>query len=261
MTLYIHEWKQGRRTFLIWTIAVMGFMAMCVFLYPEMKDQMGKVSEMFSSMGSFTAAFGMDKLNFGSFMGFYTVECGNILSLGGALFIAVIACNMLSKEEKEHTAEFLFAHPLSRGQIQISKLSALASQLTALHLLVFFAATLSIGFIGETIAWKELAMLHLAYYLCQIEIGMICYSVSAFSRGNNYGIGIGITMVLYFMSLLANISDKLKVFHVISPFGYAEGADILTAGRLDGKLILFGMIIGAFFVILGSIHYQRKDIF
>ncbi len=74
---------------------------------------------MFSSMGSFTAAFGMDKLNFGSFMGFY----------------AVISGNMLSKEEKEHTVEFLFAHPLNRGQMQSCKLSALASQLTAMHVI------------------------------------------------------------------------------------------------------------------------------
>ena len=261
MALYIHELKQGRRTFLVWTIAIICFMAMCTFLYPEMKGQMEEVSKIFSVMGAFTTAFGMDKLNFGSFIGFYTVECGNILSLGGAFFSAVIAVNVLSKEEKEHTAEFLMAHPLSRTKIQCSKLAALFTQLTAMHLLVFTATAVSIRLIGEPVAWKELLLLHLAYYLCQLEVGMICYAISAFSRGNNFGIGIGITMVFYFMSLLANISDKMKAFHVISPFGYAEGPDIMTTGRLEVKLILLGMAIGLIIAVIGSIHYQHKDIY
>ena len=260
MALYMHEMKQGLKTFLLWTIAIICFMAMCTFLFPEMKDQMEEVSKIFSVMGAFTAAFGMDKLNFGSFMGFYTVECGNIISLGGAFFSAVIAVNVLSKEEKEHTAGFLMAHPLSRGQIQRSKLAALFTQLTALHLFAFAAAVLSIRLIGEPIAWKDLLLLHVGCYLCQLEIGMICYAVSAFSRGNNFGAGIGITMVLYFMSLLANVSDRLKLFHIISPFGYAEGSDIITQGRLDIGLILLGMIIGLIFLIIGIIHYQRKDL-
>ena len=261
MVLYKHEIKQGRKTFLLWTIAIVVFMAMCIFLYPEMKAQMEGVSKLFSSMGFFTAAFGMDKLDFGSFMGYYAIECGNIISMGGAFFMAVIAVNMLSKEEKEHTAEFLLPHPISRGQILGSKAAALLTQLTLLHIVVFIATLISIRLIGEEIPLQKLSMLHLAYYLSQIEIGLICYAISAFSRSNNYGIGIGMTLVLYFMSLLANVSEKLKLFHVLSPFGYAEGSYILTDGCLDWKLIALGLAIGFVFAIVGCIHYQRKDIY
>ena len=89
MTLVRHELKQGRTAFLIWTAAVGGLLAVCVFLFPEMKGEMEGVSDIFSSMGSFTAAFGMDRLNFGTFTGFYAVECGNVLGLGGAFFASL----------------------------------------------------------------------------------------------------------------------------------------------------------------------------
>ncbi len=59
-------------------------MMVCIFLFPEMKGEMDEVSQMFASMGSFTAAFGMDRLNFGELSGFYAIECGNIMGLGGA---------------------------------------------------------------------------------------------------------------------------------------------------------------------------------
>ena len=70
------------------------------------------INEVFASMGAFTAAFGMDRLNFGTLVGFYAIECGNVLGLGGAFYASLCAVSMLSKEEKEKTAEFLFTHPI-----------------------------------------------------------------------------------------------------------------------------------------------------
>ncbi len=58
----------------------------CVFLFPEMKGEMNAIGDVFSSMGSFSAAFSMDRLNFGTLTGFYAIECGNVLGLGGAFF-------------------------------------------------------------------------------------------------------------------------------------------------------------------------------
>ena len=104
MTLVKHELRQGKTAFLIWTAAIGFLLGVCVFLFPEMKGEMEGIGEVFSSMGSFTAAFGMDRLNFGTLVGYYTIECGNVLGLGGAFFSALCAVNILSKEEKEKRA-------------------------------------------------------------------------------------------------------------------------------------------------------------
>ena len=114
MTIIRHELKQGRMTFIIWTCVIAFMLAVCILIYPEMGTQMEDVGSMFSEMGSFSAAFGMDRLNFGEFLGFFGVECGNILGLGGAFFAALSGISILAKEEKEQTAEFLLTHPVSR---------------------------------------------------------------------------------------------------------------------------------------------------
>ncbi len=101
MTLIKHELRQGRLSLTIWTAAVGALLVICIFLFPEMKGQMEGVNDVFASMGSFTEAFGMDRLNFGTLIGFYAVECGNVLGLGGAFFASLCAAGMLSKEEKD----------------------------------------------------------------------------------------------------------------------------------------------------------------
>ena len=187
MTLVKHELRQGKISFLIWTVSIGFLLAICIFLFPEMKGQMDNVSDVFSSMGSFTAAFGMDQLNFGTLIGFYAVECGNILGLGGAFYAALSAAGMLSKEEKEKTAEFLLTHPVSRKRVLTEKLIALLIQITAINLIFYALSVGSIAAIGEEIPWKEISLLHLAYYLLQLELAGICFGISAFLRKGSAG--------------------------------------------------------------------------
>ncbi|MBQ3155069.1 MAG: ABC transporter permease, partial [Clostridia bacterium] len=95
MILLMHEWKQNRVTLLVWSAALAFMLGICVLIYPQMSTQMSELSDMFANMGAFTDAFGMDQLNFGEFMGYFGVECGNTLGLGGALFAAILGISAL----------------------------------------------------------------------------------------------------------------------------------------------------------------------
>ena len=260
MTIVKHELRQGRNAFLIWTGSIGFLMAVCIFLFPEMKGQMDAISGLFASMGSFTAAFGMDRLNFGSLTGFYAIECGNVLGLGGAFYASLCAVSMLCKEEKERTAEFLLTHPVSRTRIITEKLAAVVLQITAMNVIVWLLSAASIAAIGEAVPWKELNLLHLAYFILQLELAGICYGVSAFMRKGSIGAGLGIAAIMYFLSLIANITKSASFLNYITPFGYCGGADIMMAGDLDGTKVAIGITAGAAGVAAAFLHYIRKDI-
>lgn len=260
MTIIKHELKQGKVSFLIWTLAIGFLLSVCVFLFPEMKGEMDGVSNLFASMGSFTAAFGMDRLNFGTLIGFYAIECGNVLGLGGAFFAALCAAGMLSKEEKDRTAEFLLTHPISRVQIITEKLVAILIQITAMNLIIYLLSIGSIAAVGEEIPWKEISLLHIAYYLLQLELAGICFGVSAFMRKGSAGVGLGIAAMLYFVNLIANIAEAAKFLKYITPFGYCEGADIIANGNIDSTLLCIGMGLCAAGIAAAYFEYTRKDI-
>ena len=260
MTIVKHELKQGRNSFLIWTASIGFLIAVCVFLFPEMKEQMEGVSDIFSSMGSFTAAFGMDRLSFGTLMGFYSIECGNILGLGGALYASFCAVSILSREEKDKTAEFMLAHPVSRTRVVTEKLLAVLLQITLMNLLIYALAIGSVATIGEQIPWKELNLLHIAFYLMQLELAGICFGISSFLRRGTIGIGLGIATMMYFLNIIANVTETVDFLKYITPFGYCEGADILTNNRLDTGMIMIGMLLGIIGIAAAYLIYSKKDI-
>lgn len=260
MTLVRHELRLGRASLAVWTAAIAFLMAVCVLLFPEMKGEMDGVGDLFASMGSFTEAFGMDKVNFGSLAGFYAVECGNILGLGGAFFSALLAASALSKEEKDHTADFLLTHPVSRRRVVTGKLAAVLAQIVLLNLAVFLLSAASIAAIGEALPWKELLLLHSAYLLLQIDMAGICFGISAFLRRGGMSVGLGLAAILYFLNLLANISDQAGFLKYLTPFASAGGPDIVSTGRLDAPLILLGLLYGAAGIGAAYLRYCSKDI-
>lgn len=260
MRLLKHEMRQGLISLAIWTGSIAFLMVICIILFPEMKGQMEDVSDVFASMGSFTAAFGMDRLSFGTLTGFYAIECGNILGLGGAFYAALTGITALAKEEKEHTAEFLLPHPITRTGIVSAKLASVLLQITVMNVLILAISLVSILFIDEEIPWKELLLFHLAYYLLQIEIGGICFGISAFLRRGGLGIGLGLACLLYFLNLIANISESAEFLKYITPFGYADGADIVTEEALNGPMVAVGMCLAVIGIGAAYWKYNRKDI-
>lgn len=260
MTIFKHELRQGRSTLIIWTAAISFMLGICIVIYPEMSTQMGDISAMFADMGSFSQAFGMDRINFGEFLGFFGVECGNVLGLGGAFFAALLGISALAKEEKEHTAEFLLTHPVSRTRVITEKLCAVIAQIVILNLAVIAVTALSVLIIGEEADIKTLAMLFSAFFLMQLEVAAVTFGISAFLRRGSLGIGLGLAAVFYFMNIVANLIDETKFLKYITPFGYTESADIIADGALNGGYLAVGMALAAIGVILAFWKYGRKDI-
>ena len=260
MTIFKQEIKSQKLAILIWSFSIGLLVAVCVLMYPDMKSQMSDVSDMFSSMGKFTQAFGMDQLNFGTLVGFYAVEGGNMLGIGGAFFAAIIGVSALMKEEKERTAEFLLTHPVSRKRVITEKLASTFAIIIMMNVVVFICSLSSIAIIGEDIFWKELILFHVAYLLMQFEIAGICFGISAFIKRAGIGIGIGIAGLMYLLNIVANISDGAKFLKYITPFGYTETSDIINSGEINMGYLIPGMIIMVICVVIAYIKYSRKDI-
>ncbi|MGN0407343.1 MAG: ABC transporter permease subunit [Bacteroides sp.] len=261
MTIYIKELRQAAKSWVIWTCSIAFLMLICILLFPEMKNEMSSVSNVFANMGSFTAAFGMDKLSFGELMGFYGIECGNIIGIGGGFFAAFTGILILAGEEKERTAEFLLTHPVSRISALAQKLSAVITQIILMNAVIVAVSLISAVFIGEKFEMHEFILLHTAYLIMQLEIACICFGISAFIRRGSIGIGLGLALALYFMNIVCNISDKAEFLKYITPYAYSEASNIISEGSLEPALLATGVAIALAGVVTAFVKYTGKDIY
>ena len=260
MTVLLHELRSNKTALLIWSAAISFMLGICILIYPEMSSQMGEISAMFSDMGAFSDAFGMDQLNFGEFMGYFGIECGNTLGLGGALFAAILGASALAKEEKDRTAEFLLTHPLSRTRIVTEKLLAVLVQVCLLNVAATGVSVLCIVGVGVEADAGTVALVFLAHLLLQIEIAAITFGLSAFLRRGELGLGLGLVFALYFLNILANLTEELEFLKFITPFGYTDGSYIIPEAALDVKYLAVGLCLSALGIAGAYWQYTRKDI-
>ena len=71
---------------------------------------------------------------------------------------------------------------------------------------------------------------------------------------------MNIFSMMYFLNLIANIADVAEFLKYITPFGYCEGADIVSNGSLDCTLVAIGIVLGISGIIIAYLKYVKKDI-
>lgn len=260
MTLFMHELRRDRKMAIIWSAAIAAMLLISIVIYPQMTSQMSEMGDMFSEMGGFSEAFNMDKVNFGEFRGYFAVECGNVLGLGGAFFAALLGIAALAREERERTAEFLLTHPISRSRVVAQKLLATLAKVLILNLVVALAAVGATLAIGQELDGKLLFNIFLGYLLLQAEIACVMFGVSAFLRGSGLGVGLGAAFVLYFMNILANLTDGAEFLRYVTPFSYADGTQIVANGGIEAKYLIPGLLYAAVGICAAFVQYNRKDL-
>lgn len=258
--LFQHEWKMNWKSLLIWLVCVSGMCLFCILLFDSIKESMDGMAEMMASMGAFASAFGMDRLSISTLEGFYATEVGTIHSLGGAMFAALLGSALLSKEEEGHTGEFLFSLPISRTKAVTAKWLALVCNIVLFNIISVLLYRLGIYILGEEIAEKRFWMYHLLQLVLHVQIGSICFCMSAYNRKNKIGVGLGITFFLYVWDLLARVVPALEDYLYLSPFAYANASDIFSTGEAEKIAVLAGGVVVVITYVVAVFVYNRKDL-
>ena len=259
MILYKHEMKMNRKSLLIWTLSVGLICFGCILLYTSLEDSIQGIADSFSDMGAVSAALGMDKMSLATLKGYYATEIAMMHSLGGAMFAAILGAGLLAKEESGHTAEFLCVLPVERSRIVLGKYLALVSNIVVLNLCCIVLYVLGFGMMGEAVAGKEMSLYHLAAFLMQLEVGTVCFFLSACVKKSILGAGLGLTLLLFAADMMCRIVPAIEDLKYITPFYYANAADIFTDGAINGVMVIVGVgVIVVSYVAAGWV-YCRKD--
>ena len=260
MTFLKHELRMNRKLWLVWTLIVGGMILAYMMLYPAMQDSMKEMNDAFAQMGAFSQAFGMDKMSFGDAIGYYSMEVGAMLSMGGGMFAAIVGIGMLAKEEGSHVTEFIFVTPNSRNYFIRNKIIASFILIAAFDVVCMTFGFLAFLGIGEEIQLKAMLLFHGAQFFMHLEIASIGFGISAFLRKNNVGLGIGVAILLYFFSLLSNVTEKAEVLKYFTPYAYADGADIISSASWKTELMLIGLAVMVVAVVAAFFKYNKKDL-
>ena len=262
MNIFIHEFKSYLKSVVIWSLSI--FMIILVYLaaFYSIADDMAMMDDLLSSFPEeLLLAFGMTDLNFTSILGMF-----GLVFLFCQVCLAIQASNygisLVSIEEREFTADFLLAKPVSRTKIMTTKLLAAISALTVTNLSVWASSFLVINFLndGPPIDNKLLVMLLgtiVVFQLFFLAVGILISLLMKRVRSVtplSMALAFGMYVVSAFGGMLGD-----DTIDIISPFTHFEPNAIITNGSYD-PLVLISVAVILISLPASYLLYQKRNI-
>ncbi len=264
MILFYREFKRNYKALLIWTLVMAALMLMMLSIYPQFAEQQEAIEQMMSAFPeAMIKALNMDKLSMGDILGFYAIECYLMITLFGSVYAVMLGSSILAKEENERTIEFLLSKPIKRTSVITQKLMLVAVNLVIFNSLIAVVNIIGFSFTKDNnVDMSIFALLSagpLLLHLVFAALGFFISSVVRKSR-NILAISLGIVFGTYFLSLIANMAEKMEFLKYISPFQYVEAADIILTESIKPLYLLVMLALIAISTAASYYIYNRKDI-
>ena len=260
MTLFRHELKRNLKALLIWALSIGILCGGCLLLFDSLEESMAEMAEAYSNMGAFSAALGMDKISIGTIEGFYATEIGLMFAIGGAMFAAMTGAAIVAKEEEGHTSEFLNTLPFGRGYIVSWKYAALAALIVLFQVMCLVFICIGFAGAGEWPPAKEFLMFHATQLLMQMEVGSICFMLSACTKKRQIGGALGFAMFLYLLDLMCRVLPDLENLKYITPYYFSNATDIFTSGEVDAGMAFLHLAVAIASVTAAAAVYRKRDL-
>ena len=262
MNIVNRELKANLKSLIIWSIAV-AFLVLVWMIEFESFANNPYIDDFIKSMPQgLLNAVGMSNLDLRSLEGFIgTISLYLYLLLG--IHSVLLGSSIISKEERDKTAEYLFTLPISREKVICSKVLAALINLIVLNsitLITMILATFSYD--KKTDFYSFLALMFLGIFMLQMVFLSIGFIVSAVNKRykKSGNISVSILMVTFLIASLINMVDSLNFLKYITPFKYFDSSYIISKGSLDPVSIIISM--GIIIIGIGGtlVFYSKRDL-
>jgi ABC-2 type transport system permease protein len=221
------------------------------------------VTDLMSSFPkSVQTIFGMNGFDLSKASGYYGILFLYI-ALMATIHASMLGADIIGKEERDRTSEFLFPKPISRTRVVTSKLLA-----AFVNLIIFNAATWisSIVIVGkyqkDGSVNHEIFIMMVGLFFLQLiflSIGTVMASISNKPKMASEST-MGILLFAYILAILVNMSDKIEWLKYFTPFRYFDAKNMLDTGRVDSFFVVLSIIIIATLVTGTYAFYNKRDL-
>lgn len=177
------------------------------------------------------------------------------------VFVITTATRAVAADEESGALDLLLSYPTSRASLVVARMTALATVLVVLGLVLFTVVLALRGPTGLSIGVGNLAATALTWVLLGCCLGSVALLISAAvgRRSSTIAISAGVSLVAYLADSFVPLIKHLGWMRHLSPFDWFLGGDPLTNGLQGGHcaLLLVTTLVATAFAVFAL---NRRDL-
>lgn len=263
MNVFIIEMKAHKKSLIIWCIAILLMVGTGMSKYEVFSTSGQSINDVMSKLPkAIQSIFGIGVFDLSKASGFYALLF-LYLVLMTTIHAAMLGANIISKEERDKTTEFLMVKPISRDKIITAKLSAAFVNITVLNLVTLISSVVIVGYFskGESVN-APIILLMAGMFILQLMFMLIGTALAAVSKKPKTApsVATGIILVAYLLSTAIDINTKLESLKYMTPLKYFEAKNLIPSGGFEPVFVILSVLIIAASLSLTYVFYRKRDL-
>ncbi|WNS42879.1 ABC transporter permease subunit [Paenibacillus sp. MMS20-IR301] len=262
MNIFWREMKASRKALIIWSVCMFLLVASGMGKYTAYSAG-GAGNEVFNQMpASLKALLGIGSLDVTVMSGFFALLFLYI-ELTAGIHAVLLGSSIIAKEERDKTAEFLMAKPVSRRAVITAKLLAALVNVIVLNLVTLLSSLVMVSAYNKgkdvtaEIVWFLLSML--VVQLIFLALGALLAACLRNPKAPG-GIAAAILVGSFVISKITDLAEQLSVLNVLVPFKYFSYTRIVEGSGLHPGIIALSLLLAAGLTVLTYYFYGKREL-
>jgi len=263
MNVFMREMKANRKALIIWCIGISLMIASSMVKYAGISASGQSINDLLVQMPqSLKAIMGMGTFDLTTAAGYYGLLF-TYLAMMATIHATMLGATIISKEERDKTAEFLFLKPISRTEIITSKLLASLVNLLIFNLVTFVSSILVLQKYskGDAVI-GEITRLMVGMFILQLIFLFIGTSIAAISKHPKTApsVATGILLFTFILSLAIDMNSKIDNLKYLTPFKYFDAKNLMNAPGFEPVYVILSGVIIAILLRVTYVFYKSRDL-
>ncbi|MGH4122760.1 MAG: ABC transporter permease subunit [Clostridium sp.] len=263
MNIFIVEMRAHRKSLIIWAFGILFMVVAGMGKFAALSSSGQSMNELLDQMPKFMLAImGVGTLDLSKASGYYGVLF-LYLVLMATIHAAMLGADIISKEERDKTAEFLLAKPISRNEIITSKLLAATMNILIFNVITLVSSIIIVGKYsrGEAVS-ADIVILMMGMLILQLMFMLIGTAIAAVSKKPKIATSIStaILLITFILSIAIDINSKLKNLKYLTPFKYFEAKDLMNGCGFQWSFVILSIIIILVMLCITYVFYKKRDL-
>ncbi len=262
MNIFIRELRANRKALIIWSVCMflLVLSGMAKYTAYSSGDQSAAI---FNEMPySVKALLGMGSFDVTTMSGYFGMLFLYI-ELTVAIHAALLGANIIAKEERDKTTEFLMIKPVSRKTIITSKLLAGLVNVAVVNVVTMASSVAMVSAYnkGPDIT-GEIILFMMSMFIVQLIFLFLGAALASFTKNSKSSgsLTMGLLLLAFIISKITDLTDKLNALNILSPFKYFSYADLADGKGLNAVIVILSVLLITALAASSYIFYPKRDL-
>lgn len=263
MNVFLREMKTHRNSLIFWCLGMLAMIGSGMAKYGAFESSGTSVNKLMEELPrAVRIIFGVGTFDLSKAIGFYGLLYMYLVVMA-TIHAVVLGADIISKEERDRTSEFLFTKPVRRTTIITAKLMAALVNMVVLNIVTLISSILVVDYYNKAESdTRGILMLMAGMFLLQMIFLSIGTSVAAISKKPRpaTSMATAVLLVAFILSVVVDINTNLEFLKYATPFQYFDAKDIMPGSRLDPAYTALSGVITVALLTVTYRFYATRDL-